>query len=386
MARYVVLPVSQEPEDALDVSLEAIRTVYPDWEAAPADPVGIVLRGNAVMVADMVAVVSRVSEELFRFFGRGLAGVAPMEALPATGVVRFTAQDANGPYVVPDGYEVQAASSLGEPIGFATVGQGIVPNGATFVDLPVEALDDGTEYNGVTGDVELSDSDFRPYLTDATLIGTTSGGTDREPDADFLDRLATELQLLTPRPIKAADFAVLARRYGAYRATAIDGYNPTTGTSGNLATVTVAMMDAAGQPLGATLRDAIGAQLEALREVGWEVFTINPTVTAVAVAYTGQTYQDADPVATKAQADAQIAQVLSGINWGYRTDSGDSREWTNETKVRWGDVYRAIQGVPGMRYVTALSIAGAGQGNDYTLPGVAPLPSPGTISGTVTSS
>jgi hypothetical protein len=224
------------------------------------------------------------------------------------------------------------------------------------------------------------------YLTAVAVVAPTPGGADREADTPYLDRLSDELELSAPRPILPRDFAVLARRFGAYRATAIDGYRPSDGTSGHTATITLAMADEVGNALPGLELTAITTALAAMREVGWAIYTLNPTHSIIDVTYAATAYPDTDPVAVKAAADAKLATYLSGAAWGAREDTGETREWLNEPTVRYLELAEQLQRVEGLRFVDSLTFAIHGNvlgTANVVMPGVAPLPTAGTIPGTV---
>lgn len=384
MGRYIVLPIKRDPVDAQDAFTERVREQYPGWEAAPGDPMTVVRDGVSVLYSDTSELATRAAEELFRYFGRGLAGLPPNEERPAFGQVTVTAVDANGPYVVPEGLELEAVGALGEPVGFRTLAAVVIPNGATTAVADVEALVEGDEANGITGPAEFSE--YVDYLTAATFVGVTGSGQDAEGDSPYLDRLGDELAISTPRPVLPWHFAVLARRLGAYRATVIDGLDPVAGTTGNSAMVTIAMVDEAGQPLPSVQAADIGEALDAMREVGWAVHIIDATYGVVDVAYTATAYPGEDPVATKAAADAALMSYLSPASYGSREDTGEIREWLNRPLVRYLEVAERLQRVESLDTVDTLTIAlnGGAMGTaNLTLPGYAPLPQPGAITGTV---
>lgn len=232
MTGYIALPIKRDPADAEATMLEVMRRQYPGWAAADGDPLTFALRSVAVLYGETAELAVSMAEEAFRYFGRGVADVPPTEPTLAVGVATITAQDADGPYVVPDGLEVAGRDETGTARGFRTVGAAVIPNGSTSIDVPVEASEEGEAWNGISGAGELSE--FIDYLLpDVTFVGLTTGGTDREDDEPFLDRLREELRLLSPRPIRPEDFEVLARRFGAWRATAIDGLHPDDATDGS---------------------------------------------------------------------------------------------------------------------------------------------------------
>jgi hypothetical protein len=321
--------------------------------------------------------------EAFRFYGRSVANLPPDDERAAIGTVTITTIDANGPYVIPEGLEVSGRGALGEPVGFRTLQAAVVPNASTTATgIPVEALEPGAAGNSVSGPGEFVE--YRDYLATVEFDAPTLNGRDAEGDEPYLDRLATEMQLSSPTPILPNEFAVMARRLGAHRATAIDGLNPATGTVNNERMVALAMIDETGEPEASAA--AIGAQLDAMREVSFAVPTFAPAYTTIKVAYTAVAYPGWDPAVVEAAADAQVASYLSPWSWGQREDTGEEREWLNEPVVRYLEVAEQLQRVEGLRYITALQIAKQADAlgvADVVMTGFAPLPRPGTITGTV---
>lgn len=384
MGRYIALPVPRDPAEAEETSFEVVRTQFPQWAPRDADPLTIALRSNAVLVAELGELATRMGEEAFRFFGRGVAELPPVDARPAVGRLLVTAKDDDGPYLVPEGMQVLGRSALGEEVGFRTLATAVIPSGASTVTVDIEATDEGVESNGISGTAEFSE--YIDYLTAVEFVGVTSRGEDREADTPYLDRLSDEFELFSPRPILPRHFATLARRLGAYRATAIDGLNPATGTTGNRAMVAVAMIDAAGEKLSTAELTRISGELAAMREVGWAVPTLDPTYTTIDVAWTATAYPGWDPAVVNAAAAAQVAAYLSPATWGTRPDTGEEREWLNEPLVRYLEVAEQLQRVEGLRYLNSLTIAKSGQTpgtSNVTMTGLAPLPRPGVIGGTV---
>lgn len=387
--RYIALPITRDPVEAEEQSFEVIRGQWADWRPADADPMTQMLRAAAVMYADLGELATRMSEEAFRYFGRGIVDLPPVDDSPATGTVLVTARDGNGPYLVPEGLEVGGRSpDTGELVGFRTVAPQIIPNGATTIEVAVEATEDGTGSNGITGPAEFLE--FVDYLEAVEFVGETSSGDDRESDEAYLDRLAGELELQAPRPILPRDFALLAQRLAGpgYLATAIDGLDPADGTTGHERMVAVALKDSDGQAVGADVKTAVRTGLEAMREQNFEVPVFDPDYTTVGADYTATALPGWDPAAVKIAADAQIASYLFGGTWGQREDTGERREWRNVALVRWGEVYERLQRVEGLEFVDALTLSKDGvplaSGANVVLDGLAPLPVAGVIDGTVT--
>lgn len=384
---YVVLPVTKDPEGAYATMAEVLRLSFPGWTGEPGDFGELALRSTAELYAEVAALATRLGDEALRYFGRGVAALPPIDATVATGRLLVTAQDTAGPYIVPEGLEVTGRSPLGEALAFRTITERVIAAGVATVEVDVEAVEEGAAWNGVSGAADFAE--YVDYLTAVAFVGSTSGGLDREDDEAFLLRLTAELAIASPRPILPVHFEVLARRLGAFRATAIDGLDPTDGTTENRAMMTVALVGPDGEPLASGQRTAIGAALTAMREVGWVVHAIDPMYTTIDVAFAGTSYPGWDPDAVETACVEALQAYLSPTLRGIREDTGESREWLNETAVRYLEVAERLQRVEGLRYVDSLTInaAGGAPGTaNVALVGYAPLTRPGAITGTVTAS
>jgi hypothetical protein len=223
---YIVLPIARDVASAEEMAFDVFRAQWPDWEPRDADGFTILGRMAAQLYADVAVLATRMGEEGFRYYGRTVAGIVPVDATPATGTVTFTAVDTDGPYDVPEDLEISGRGSGGEPVGFRVVSPVTIENGSLTAVADVEALIEGTGGNSISGAAELEE--YLTYIESATFDNPTAGGTDAESDADYLDHLAEAEQLAEPKPVLLEEFATMARWLGAYRATAINGLDPTT--------------------------------------------------------------------------------------------------------------------------------------------------------------
>lgn len=379
MAQYVNAPIPIDPTELEEGAYNAIRAQFPDWEPSDGNLDVWLIKAFANIVAQIGETATDVSDTIFRYFGSEIASLPPLDATAATGQTNWTLINTLG-HTIPAG--TQIGFDNGDTlILFQTVSDTIVASGAnTATSVEVVAVEPGVEGNGLTGPGQLIDQ--LDYVNTVALTAPTGGGADEETDENYLDRLVEELRLLTPRPILPADFATLAKRVpGVARATAINGYNPADGTYNNERTVTVAVIDEDGAPLDAPTKAAVDDLLTSYREVNFVVHIINPTYTTVNVAFTAVAWPGWDPALVKTQAETAITEYLSPANWGLAAEGGTA-QWINKTVVRLFELAAVLDSVEGLDYVTALTING-GTAN-VTLTGVAPLPQPGTIVGTVT--
>lgn len=228
MTQYIDLPIDSDPQDILADSYAYLQSVIPGWTPAVPNLDVWLLEAISSAAAELKDVASAVPTSIFRWFGANLANIPPVDATPATTTITVTVQDAAG-YTIPNGTQVSIDKSGDVTIPFTVVGDRIiVPGNTVLAGIPITAAvagADGSGLGSVGGVVHLLDP--LTFVTTITQDAVTLNGVDAESDTDYLNRLASELQLLTPRPILPRDFAVLYRNIaGVFRATAIDGYNP----------------------------------------------------------------------------------------------------------------------------------------------------------------
>jgi hypothetical protein len=165
--------------------------------------------------------------------------------------------------------------------------------------------------------------------------------------------------------------------------------------NGNEKYVTVAALDANGLGVSAGVKLAIDDYLESLRETNFIVEEVDPNYTAIdvqfqAVKSTGYVASDVE-----ATAEAAIADYLNPANWGlpeqaFAPDlSTVIPLWVNKTVVRFYDIVTVLESIPGLDHLVpgtvSMRVAGGTYATtDITLGGPAPLPTAGTITGTVT--
>jgi len=151
--------------------------------------------------------------------------------------------------------------------------------------------------------------------------------------------------------------------------------------------VTVVIVDANGNACSQAVKNEVDALLQSEREVNFLVFVADPTYTTVDVHFDVHSYPGYDPADVRARVIDALTGFLSPQNWGVPPYGDTSaRSWINDTKVRYLEVAEQINNVDGVHYIVdfTTNISGQAAGRvDLTLTGVAPLPRPGVIDGTV---
>ena len=288
-------------------------------------------------------------------------------------------------YTIEAGTMVTVAESGSDDHAFTVINQVIVPPGDTLTEpgeVLIQAVINGEQANGLTGDPELATSVPDNYLGDTggiSLIDPTSGGADAETEEDYVDRLVEELQLMSPRPILTQDFAVLAQRNpSVHRAIAINGWDGT--DTDNERTVGLVLMDENGEDVSAGVKTEVEEYLESLREVNFVIYIGEPTYTPIFVTTTVRCYTGFAPADVDADVTAAITNYLDPANWGVKTVSPSyGTNWRNETVVRQTELVALVNDMSGVDYVESLTLGTStapGGTADVTLSGDVPLTRP----------
>lgn len=183
----------------------------------------------APMAANAATVESTLLEAAFRRYGTTLFKLLYNEGAPATASTKWKLLEEGGkfpPRTIEAGTQLEAGG-----LAFYVEKDVLVLEGESEPLITVLAQERGTEYNGLTGVMQLVNSIDFVSGSEVTIVGETAGGTNQETDEEYMSRLASALELQAPRPITATNFAqmVLDATTGVEvgRATAIDGYSPT---------------------------------------------------------------------------------------------------------------------------------------------------------------
>lgn len=389
MSEYIIAPIDTDPIDILDEAYSELQSFIPGWEPSDGQLDAWIIQSMASQAAESRDVVSGVTKSIFRWFGAYLVNLPPIDSSAAQGNSTWVMIDMLG-HTIPAGTQVGITDSGGNVIPFEVQddvvvlpGSNATPAGAVVL-IAVDSGATGSGLGSAGSSVTLLDP--LDYVLTVTLTATTSGGQDAESDDDYLNRLSQELTLLAPRPILPNDFTLFARKItGVWRAVAIDGYNPAGGgTYGNDRTVSIAAVDQAGNPVSAPVKANIDADLQARREQNFNVFVIDPTTSTVDVTWRVKALPGYNTGAVLTDVNNALTSYLDPATWG--TPDNDSRGWIQKTTVRYLELAQVINEVQGVDYIVNLTfrIAPAAYAiADVVLPGVAPLPHAGILTGTV---
>ena len=398
MPAYIELDLITDPDALLQLGIDYLEQNLPGFVARPGNVETVLLEANSQIAGEVVDQAAQVPPAIFAYLGNSLFGVAPRDALPATGTATVTWDATVGAVMMDANTQLAVPSPTGDPVLFLTDTDLAAPAGGGDQTVTITAAAGGADGNGCRGTCELVD--VIDGVTTITVSADTVGGTDAETDDEYLDRLADALSIYAPGPILPQDFAVLARQDpDVGRALAIDLYQPSTAQGGvgtprsdpSGATnvprcVTVAITESDGTAPPSTVMQRVFDTLDGAREVNFLVYVIPPTYTTIDVqatvtAFPGQVASD-----VQAAAEAMLATWLDPSTWGTDLTGSDATTWLPDTTVRVYEAVDYLNRALGVHYVNTVQIRVAGgtfATADITLPGRAPLTLPGTFTITV---
>ena len=386
---YIEVPIETEPTDLAEEAFGYIETRVPGWLPSPGNLEAWLIEANAQIAGELRELAALVPDSIFEYFGESIVGLPRHDAVQATGYTTWKAIDLTGGYRISAGTLVGISpTASSDTYAFEVVSDVDILAGTDTVNgVEVRALEPGAAASGISGSVEMLDT--LDFVAEVTLDQPTSGGVDAETVDHYLARLSDLFTLLSPRPILPQDFAVLAQRShpSVARAVAIDLYNPGPPVDANCPRcVTVVLVDGQGNPVPAQVKADVDALLQAEREVNFLVFVEDPTYTTVDVQFEVVVYPGYDPATVQALVVESVQRYLSPATWGVPPYGDTSaRSWINDTHVRYLEVAEYVNRTDGVHYIVnlAIRVAGGAFGTaDLTMPGVAPLPRPGAITGT----
>jgi uncharacterized phage protein gp47/JayE len=387
-SRYLSYPFVIDARQLMSRAFDYMKLKIPGWSPSEGQLDVWVIEATAGEAANIGTLVSQVPNAIFRYFGSTILGIRPVEAASAITTSTWFLNDSNG-HTIPAGTQVTIDNEAGVPIPFQVLSEVMVFGGelqTTVGEVTLIAVFPGSEANNLgiaDGSVDLIDT--IAWVDHITQIGPTHGGEDQESDDAYLDRLSVLLQTMSPEPILPNDFAILARNVpGVQRATAVDLYDPASGSFNNERMVTIVALDESGVGINTETKLALDTYMESMREINFVVNIADPVISTVDVTTNFTVLSGYSIDDTEVRVESALRTYLDPRYWGVdRTDdSSNPISWNNITIVRYLELATLINNIPGVDIVTLLSIGvnGGPQTNqDITLSGVVPLPTPGVV-------
>lgn len=380
MPDYINPPLETDPDLIAQATFDYITARFPEWEPRDSQLAGIIISALAFRAAESRDVASAVPRAIFRYFGNSIINLPPNEPQRAKASTTWTFRD-TAAYSVPAGTAVMVIDLDGDAYQFLLENELVKPAGsATANGVTIIADRAGADASGLTGTAELNESN--DDVLSVTLVGSTAGGDDGETDDEYLDRLSRRLGLMSPRPITASDFAIVAMDEGAWRAIVIDNYDPGPPVVTNAErAVAYTLIGETGEEEGLELRERVQARFDETRLLNFLASYIAPTYTAIDVTVTIKAQDVFLESDVDADVTAALQEYLNPARWGTPA-YGSRRGWEHQPYVEEYELATVINQVPSVDRITALVFGPAGTALDrapVNLPGPIPLTRPGLI-------
>jgi hypothetical protein len=225
---YIRVPIETNPQILVQDIFSYIQSKQPQWTPSDGNLDVWIIRAIADKAAENRIIASDVPDDIFGTMGASLFAIPPGDEVSATGNTTWTLLDNLG-HTIPAGIYIGIRDTNGDLHTFITLNNVIVAPGDTTTaigEVTIQAVDPGVDGNDLTGTVELIT--VIDWVVSVAIVGSTAGGADAETMPTYLNRLTRKLQSLSTVPILPADFAnaALDAEAGAFRAVAIDLYNP----------------------------------------------------------------------------------------------------------------------------------------------------------------
>lgn len=255
--QYIYPPIDADSGALYQGFVTFMQANIPGWQPYSAELDDWLGRVFVGIQASLTELTSDVATSIFRWFGANIVSVPPLDATAATGLITITVQDTAG-YTVPAFTQVSFSDGSGNLQGFETTTDTVIaPSSSSATNVFVQAMTPGSAGNNCSGTGDLDGSAPITFITGLDMTTASSGGTDAENDADYLNRLAATFTTLTPSPITTTDFTVLAEGQPLVdRAVTLMTFNPNAWTiSGTLVNTnkSVTVSTTANIPVGATV-------------------------------------------------------------------------------------------------------------------------------------
>lgn len=351
---FVQLPVETDVATLADDAIAALQAAFPSWTPVDGHLEVILIEAMAVIAQNAAEVAARMPAAALRAFGTNILGVPYLAGTPAITTVTFGLADLL-PHTIPDGTQIVI-----DGFAFETVGDVSTPGAATIANVPVQAVANGTDQNGLTG-ASVSGITTQSWVSSITVLATTAGGTEAEDDSAYTSKLSRQLLLSAFTLITNRDYELWSLN------------NPAVGRAQSITTAaranSVALTDASGAAVSSGIKAAVLASFAGYGEANQVTTMADPTFTTVTIVTTVKAYPGFLFADVQTRVQAAIQAFLNPASWGApdQTTGTAIDTWIDEPTVRLNKLIEVIGSVTGVNYVVSATINGSAA--DLTLSG-----------------
>lgn len=372
---YVDLrPYDVSDQEVFETGLAALQLALPEWVPNEGNVETLILEAVALEVSEAVVALNRVpgavTETLLL-----LAGVSKSYGTPPTATATVEVSDDTG-HTIPGGTRVYVPTATGGNITIMVVeppGLEIL-SGQTSGTVSLIGAVNTAMSNGVPAGTRVTMASPLPFVDAVTLATPVVDGVSPENDEAWRDRGVNRLSRLNETLVLPRHFVAAALEYPAVvRAVAVDNTDPAVAGSGNSpGHITVAVLGSGGAALSAAAKQVVEDGLSAQKLALLQVHVVDITITAVTLSVAVHLSDSTNPTSVVAAVRNAITSYINPMSWDYGAT------------VRRNEIIALVDRVPGVDYVTTVTITGANGAGDLVLASPSAVPRATDASVTVT--
>lgn len=369
LGAYVDLRIFDVPDqDLISAMIAYYGIVNPGWVPREGNTEVLLMEAIALAIAENVATINRLPGAVVEAVLH-LAGVDKDFGAPATVTATINIADGLG-YTIPTGTRFYLPLATGTVVFLAQAPDTQIAPGATTATVSLISQINTAAANGVMSGTRLVLADQLSMVQTVLLASTVAGGRDPETDAAWRDRGVARLKRLSDALVVPAQFnAFIDEDVRVGRVMTVDLWDGSVGSPGavgsNPGHITSCVLDPTGLALTTPVLTDLQAQAQAKAAAMLAVHVVNATLDTIAVVASIRTAAGFTSAAVIA---AVIATVRNYIN---------PLTWTAGAPLRHNEFVSVIDQVPGVDYVTTVTLNG-GSG-DVAATGPRALPQAGTV-------
>jgi hypothetical protein len=364
-------------------ALERARQELPEWEPREGQIELVLLEALAFEIYQTISAINRLPNSMTEILLK-LFGIERQSGIYPAAEVLITAYDGDETRVVPAGTRMFYSDNTGTLLVFqtnedVTLNDGLVDGKATGA-VAITGTNAAETYNGLSIGTSLTLLSPTAFIASIVLTQAVSDGATAETDSDYFNRGMLRLNRLTEALVRPEQFNnyVLEQFGDVKRAFAVDNMAITVvddeivevpDSAGHVA---IYVLAADGALVSEAMADDIHDSVQDLAQVNLEIHVtdaVRPEVDVVAEVAVSLGYSS---LAVQAACEAAITEFFNPNTSEFRT------------RIRLFQLATLLDNVPGVEYVSSISLTGnspaTNDGDDVV------CDSPGTLfaEGTVT--
>lgn len=361
--RYTDLRLlDKDPEDIYEAGKLVMQTRNPEWVPEESNLEVMLMQAMSMLVAEAIYSLNQLPKIQVQA-QLALLGVERNAGTPPTTTVQFETVGTAG-LVIPAGTTVVLTLETGDIFNFETDIELTIPEDSSTGTVAATSVDYGSEANGTPSGTTLDMLADTIDIFEVTTASEVVNGTDAESDDAWLERGIQRLQRLTETLVVPQHFINYALENAVVaRCTAIDAYEPPSGTPGADGGHMTLVVYGTAAALTTEQKTVLQEEIEAISAANLVIHIIDPSIETVAVTVAVKKIAEYEEAAVTANIEAALEDYLSTQSWPW------------EQYVRYNELITLISNVEGVDYVNALTAPAT----DVDLGDTATLTTPGTI-------